>query len=105
MQTALNGQYEHFTLQLGEIDVKFNEIGSNLEAELSALSVTQQAQSDSFTKVCEGIVEYAKEENAAQDKRAMKTFQDFDDACATLDRKFSEAVQRQDERMDDLRGV
>jgi hypothetical protein len=105
LQTALNGQHEHFTLQLGEMDVKVNEIGSNLEAELSALSATQQAQNDSFTKVCEGIVEFAKEENAAQDKRAMKTFQDFDDACATLDRKFSEAVQRQDERMDDLRGV
>ena len=105
LQTALNGQHEHFTLQLGEMDIKFSEIGSSLEAELASMSAMQQAQNDSFTKVCEGIVDFAKEENAAQDKRAMKTFQDFDDACASLDRKFSEAVQRQDERMDDLRGV
>ena len=87
------------------MDIKFSEIGSSLEAELASMSAMQQAQNDSFTKVCEGIVDFAKEENAAQDKRAMKTFQDFDDACASLDRKFSEAVQRQDERMDDLRGV
>eukprot|EP01046_Picozoa_sp_COSAG06_P017710 COSAG06_NODE_1211_length_10245_cov_5.120244_3_plen_1078_part_00 len=105
LETALNGQHQHFTLELGNLDVKFSEQGGHHEAELSSLSTNLQAQNDSFHKVCEGIVEFAKEENAAQDRRAVETFQALEDARASLEANCAEVKREQDERMNDLRGV
>ena len=105
LDTAIQGQHSHFTMLLGEQDQKFSEQGREQGAELAALTTSLQAQNDSFTKVCEGIVEFAKEENAAQDKRVLQTFQGLDDSCAALDQKFSELTQKHDERMDELREV
>jgi hypothetical protein len=75
---------------------------------MAALVSGLQAQNDSFTKVCEGIVEFAKEENAAQDKRAEATFKALDEAVAQTDAKFSDGMWGErglDKRMDDLRKV
>lgn len=108
LETALKGQHEHFTVAHGGLDVKFSEQGIAHGAEITALGDGLQAQNDSFTKVCEGIVEFAKEENEAQDKRAEATFKALDEAVAQTDAKFSDGMWGErglDKRMDDLRKV
>lgn len=105
LQTALKDQHGHFTLAVGDLNVKFSEAVKDLEAELGALNTKVEVQNDSFSQTCEGIVVFAQEENAKQDKRAGQIFQDLDDACKQLDAKIFEAVQMQDERMESLRGV